>query len=201
MFEVLETIGMSGPLSYLIFFALLVATGLGSPIPEDVLLIAAGLLTAVDALTWPFVVVTAMVGVMMSDVFVYALGRRIAWPGTHERKPKFLSAKRIRRATDWFDRLGLGTIVLARLVPGTRALVLAVAGARGVSFGQFVAMDALGAAIWVPLMLLTGRYLGRTPERLDIVMTFLADAGTWLALVMVLLTVLWVQWGREESKL
>ena len=61
---------------------LLVLTGLGSPIPEDLLLVTAGYLVFTDVFQWPLALVVCLIGVVVSDVMLYSAGRHLAWQST-----------------------------------------------------------------------------------------------------------------------
>ena len=62
---------------------LLVLTGVGLPIPEDLLLVTAGYLVFTDVFQWPLALAVSLIGVVVSDVMLYSAGRhpRGAPPG------------------------------------------------------------------------------------------------------------------------
>jgi membrane protein DedA with SNARE-associated domain len=89
----------------------------------------------------------------------------------------------------------------ARLIPGTRALVFVTAGLHGLPASRFLIYDGLGALIWVPLVLLVGHRLGDRVGDLNAVLGWTQDGGVWLAAFAAILLIVWLVWGREESKL
>jgi membrane protein DedA with SNARE-associated domain len=192
---------LAGPSGYFVLLALLLITAVGSPIPEDLLLLGAGFLVGTGDLQWLLVAPVALAGVVGSDLLLFVVGRRIGWRAPPDLDGSFLASGHLARATAWFDRLGAATIFWARLLPGTRALVFATAGLRGVPTARFLAMDALGAILWIPLMLVAGIRFGEHVGGIASLVAWVASASGWVTGIALLLFVAWFAWGREESKL
>lgn len=184
---------------YAALLLLLVLNGIGSPIPEDLLLFATGYLVYVGVFQWPAALAIAMSGVVVSDVMLYSAGRHLAWRSTRWPDSRLLSAKRLQRATRWFARLGNGAVFVARLVPGTRALVFATAGARALPIRIFLRYDLVGAAVWVPMLLVIGYTSGNSVGELDNAIRLLWQGAFWM--IAAALVLAWMAWGREVSKL
>jgi len=184
---------------YPLFALLLAATGFGSPIPEDLLLLIAGYLIAVNVFTWPVTLPLAYSGVVMSDCLLYWIGTRIrAHSGGWGLR--FIRLDRVERFGSWF-RHGEVIVMVARLVPGTRAVVFVGAGLRGIPFAKFLLYDALGGAIWVPLMLVAGAQFGEQIGSIEQVLVRIANAFWLVLLASLLLAFAWRYFVSEESKL
>jgi membrane protein DedA with SNARE-associated domain len=190
-----------GTWGYASLLLLLVLTGVGSPIPEDLLLLTAGYLVFSDVFQWPIALAISMVGVVSSDLMLYSAGRHIAWRAERGPESPYLSAERLRRVTRWFGRLGDAVILVARLTPGTRAVVFITAGIHAVRVSSFLRYDIMGAAVWVPAMLIAGHAAGRHLGGLQEVLDLLNRGAIWAVAAAGLLLVMWVWLGREESKL
>jgi membrane protein DedA with SNARE-associated domain len=190
-----------GTWGYLALLALLILTGVGSPIPEDLLLLTAGYLVSVGVFEWPLALGTGAVGVVVSDLMLYSAGRHVAWRSARWPEGYFLSAERLQRATRWFARCGPVVVLIARLVPGTRAIVFVTAGIHSIPMSRFLGYDILGAAVWVPAAVAFGNFAGRHFGDLASVMDWLDRAGTGVAIVACALLLTWFWLGREESKL
>jgi membrane protein DedA with SNARE-associated domain len=186
---------------YLALLALLLLTGIGSPIPEDLLLLVGGYLVFIGVLTWPLTLAIGLTGVVGSDVLLYSVGRQLAWRPRRRFEERVLSPARFRQVTQWFARFGAMAVFGARLIPGTRALVFVTAGLQGLPASRFLIYDGLGALIWVPLVLLVGHRLGDRVGDLDAVLGWTRDGRTWLVAFAAILLMVWLVWGREESKL
>jgi membrane protein DedA with SNARE-associated domain len=193
-----EIVGTWGCLALLV---LLLLTGIGSPIPEDLLLLVGGYLVFTGVIGWPLTLTVSLVGVVGSDTMLYSAGRHLAWRPRRSLEEHVLSPSRLRRVTRWFDRIGPTAVFAARLVPGTRALVFVTAGLRGLPASRFLIYDLLGALIWVPLLLFLGHRLGDRIGDLSSVVRWTQDGSLWLATLAVTLLALWLVWGQEESKL
>jgi membrane protein DedA with SNARE-associated domain len=82
-----------------------------------------------------------------------------------------------------------------------RALVFLTAGARAVPVSTFLQYDILGGALWVPAMLIVGHGFGTQIGDLDHAVGWLNRSAGWATGIGALLLVIWLSWGREESKL
>lgn len=180
---------------------LLILTGVGFPIPEDLLLLTAGYLVFSDIFQWPAALAVSLIGVIVSDLMLYSAGRHLAWNAMRNSEPRVLSRERLERATRWFDRFGDRVVFIARLLPGTRAMVFVSAGVRSVSMGSFLRHDALGASLWVPSVLAVGYASGTHIGNIESAIAWGSSGGVWIAAVAIVLLLLWQSWGREESKL
>ena len=190
-----------GTWGYPALLALLLLTGVGSPIPEDLLLLTAGYLLYADVFQWPLTLGVCMAGVVASDVMLYSAGRHLAWRSEQQRERRLVSPSRLLRATRWFTRVGPRLIVIARLTPGTRAVVFVTAGLGGVSIWSFLRYDGLGAAIWVPAVLTVGHTAGPRVGDVQTLVDSFNRGAAWVLPAAAALLVLWLLMGREESKL
>jgi len=189
-----------GVWGYPSLLVLLVLTGVGSPIPEDLLLLTAGYLVFSGVFNWPAALAVSFTGVVISDVLLFSAGRHLAWR-SRRRENQVLSRERLARASDWFDRVGERLVFIARLVPGTRAMVFLAAGVRAVPGGRFLRYDLLGAALWVPAMLVIGHATGSHIGDLEAMGAWLSRSAGWVIAIAAMLLLMWLTWGREESKL
>lgn len=140
--------------SYGLMLVLLLAGGLGLPIPEDVILIAAGALVH-RGITGP--VGTALAcggGVLGGDLLIFLIARHLGVRAL-ERAPfrHMLPPERRRRLEGLFERWGGGIVFAARHVAGIRAPVFALAGMHGMHVLTFLLWDAAGLMISAPLMI------------------------------------------------
>ena len=172
-----------------------------SPIPEDLVLLAVGYLVYIGVFQWPLALAVGVVGVVVSDLLLFSAGRHLGWrsPRWSDGRP---SPEGFERTTRWFARLGHRAILLARFIPGTRALVFITAGARDVPVWSFLRFDLLGAALWVPAMLAVGHAFGDTIGDAHEAISWLHHGAIWAAgLIALLLLALWLSSGRSVSKL
>lgn len=161
--------------TYLALLLVLLAAGMGVPIPEDVPLIFSGYLCnpqhspvndlvvggharAVPQL-W-LMIIAGMVGVLGGDSMVFFIGRRGIdgnnFVARHLRK--VLHSKRRERVERHFTQHGLLTVFAGRFMPGLRSLVFAMAGLSKMSYLKFILVDGFAALISVPTFILAGWY-------------------------------------------
>lgn len=90
---------------------------------------------------------------------------------------------------------------IARLIPGTRAMVFISAGARALPVSSFLRYDVLGASVWVPSVLVIGHASGSHIGDVEMVMAWVSRSAVWMIAIVSVLFLIWLSWGREESKL
>lgn len=144
---------------YPVLLTVLLAASLGVPIPEDIPLIAAGVLlrTHPGIASWPETLFVALVGVLTGDIILYSLGRR--WgPGavTHRSVRWIITPDRFTRFSRRFRVHGTWFCFFGRFVVGVRAAMCVTAGATRFAFWRFFLADLAGALLSVPLFLLLG---------------------------------------------
>ena len=154
--------------SYLGVFVLLLACGLGFPCPEEVALIGGGYAVYKQDGGWlevALMVAVAMIGVLVGDVLLWLIGRRV---GDHsERVPiigRHLTKARMKRARRLFRRHGAKAVFFGRFLFGIRAVTFFIAGSMRVPLLTFVVMDMLAALISVPISVVLAWHFGAELE-------------------------------------
>jgi len=145
--------GSTGLGAYVAIFGLLLACGLGLPLPEDITLLAAGYLAAEDVITLPGAIGICLAGVLIGDSLIFALGRRfgertLEAPGIRT----VMTRKRVARSRHYFDRFGRKAVFFGRFIAGLRAPIFLVAGTLQMPYRTFLLLDGLGAVLSVPLL-------------------------------------------------
>lgn len=139
------------PGSYLGIFVFLVLTGCGLPVPEEVAIVLAGVLSAQGNLLTGPALAACLAGALLGDCIIYAIGRR--WGPSllvaHPRFAKLLRADREAKFEEAIERHAMKVLLLARFMVGIRGPVYLAAGAVGMPFRRFVLYDLLGVTIVV----------------------------------------------------
>ena len=141
-----------GSLSYVGILLVLLAGSLGVPVPEEIPIVTAGVLSHQGVMRWWLALPTCMVGVMSGDIVLYWVGRRYGERVLeHRLVRRFLDAARLAQIEAAYRRRGALIVFLARNVMGLRAAAFIAAGVVRLAFWKFLLAD--GIAIWygVPL--------------------------------------------------
>ena len=155
IFDVISALG------YLGLALLLVAENLFPPIPSEVVLPLAGFVVGQgDLVFWP-ALLASTAGSVTGALILYALGR-YGGRGLALRYGHWLrvSADELERAEGWFRRYGDWVVIGARVVPFARSVVSIPAGTMKMPLLRFVALTALGSAVWNALLIGAGVALG-----------------------------------------
>ena len=132
----------------------MVASGLGMPPGEDILVASTGALVATGDLSWWAAIPMAIVAVVTSDTLLFSSGQMAR--STLTERATWLPDMASRYIDAIVGRRDAVAIATARFVPGIRTLVFVSVGAGGLSRSRFVLVDACAAAAWVPLVMTCG---------------------------------------------
>ncbi len=135
---------------YLLLGAICLAEAIGLPLPAALAILTAGALTAYGQLHFHLVFLVGVAAMIVGDVFLYFMGRFSGWAllGVLCR----LSANPetcILRSAEYFYRRGKMTLLFAKFIPGINTMSPPLAGSMRMRLGQFLAFDAMGAAIYI----------------------------------------------------
>ena len=174
----------------LVLLALLIA-GLGVPIPEEPLLLAAGVLAHTDRLPLPLVILACSAAILLSDFSLFSIARHHG--------PRLLDRPFLRRLLPparraslerMLARRGDAIVFAARHIPGLRAPIFALAGMHHMRRARFLLWDGLGLCITAPLTVCAG-WLGSA--HVDLVRRAVARTEHWIAAVAITgLAVAWL---------
>lgn len=136
--------------SYLGIILFLTLTGIGLPIPEEVPIVAAGVASRVkDGLKWYYALPACMVGALLGDSLMYAIGRffgaRILrehpwWSG-------FLTPEREQTIAQLITKHGMMAFFVARFLVGLRSPFYLTAGILRVKYRWFLFADFVCASV------------------------------------------------------
>lgn len=176
---------------YIMVFTVLLLCGFGLPVPEDISLVAGGIIAGMGYANVHVMFMVGLTGVLIGDGTVYNLGRIF---GERVFRKKILgsliSESRYQSIQRWFHGYGKPVIFAARFMPGLRTPIFATAGiTRFVSFPVFMIIDGLAALLSVPFWVYLG-YLGAS-RRGDLVQWLTrSHIGIGIALLAFLLFIL-----------
>lgn len=158
--------GFSGLAAYSVILGVLFACGLGIPIPEDITLLAAGILAALDKISLWGAILAGLVGVMVGDTFLFYLGRRLGrrvfeLPGFR----RVFTKERAELAERKILENSRFICFTARFIPGLRSPIFLTAGIMGVRPVIFFGLDGLAALLSVPFWVVVGYWFGKNIDQ------------------------------------
>lgn len=161
--------GTGGVIPYLVVFGVLLACGLGIPLPEDISLIFGGFLVYMEQATLGLMMLTGYLGIILGDSMIFYFGRRIgskvgSRPGGFF--ARIVTPTKRARVEGLFKRHGEKIIMLARFLPGVRAVTYFTAGSVGMRYSHFVFFDSLAALASAPIFVYLGFRFGGQLEYL-----------------------------------
>lgn len=208
MIETLLEHFQGSPLSLWGPFLILLLCGLGVPVPEDIVLIAAGVLGQVDGRSWLYVSCFMYAGVLMGDSMIFFAGRffgsrllALAWVR------RLFSQEKQAKVEEFFARHGSAGLFIGRFLPGLRAPIFFTAGSMKVAFVKFLFFDGFAALISVPFFVWLGHWLwGRFQDDIEEFNRALARTHSYTLVVTIgiILAVLaailiWLRRARKRS--
>jgi membrane protein DedA with SNARE-associated domain len=159
---------LEGIHAYSAIVGLLLICGLGVPLPEDITLIGAGIISSTGAISFPGAVAAGIFGVMAGDAFLYTVGR------VYGRKAfelpiirTIMTPRRVMHAERRMRRNSHFICFTARFLPGLRSPIFLLSGIMGVRPLVFYGLDGLAALISIPIWVFVGHWVG---ENLDYAM-------------------------------
>ncbi len=146
-------------------FGVLLACGLGMPVPEDIILFTMGYCAYLGLADLKLGIFVCMIGVLVGDVTIYFLGHHFGTKLTQKGFFKrILPEHRMEKTRTLFHRWGNKLIFVARFMPGLRAPVYFSAGTLQLPFKIFFLYDFLAAIISVPTFVYSMYYFGSNVE-------------------------------------
>ena len=140
-------------LRYLGITVPIILTGMGLPVPEEILVIAAGIASNAGTFEPWTALAACLVGAVAGDCASYAIGYHFGRALLRDRHwfSRLLTVEREQKFEIMFQRHGLKAFLLARFLIGFRSPIYMTAGILRISFRWFLLVDAISAALVVSL--------------------------------------------------
>lgn len=143
-----------GLVAYLVVFGILVASSLGLPVPEDLTLIVAGIISNLEQVNVWLMAVICYLGILAGDLLIYRVGW-LAGPALFRKKwfRRHLTTRRLHLIRENLHKRTILTILVARHLFYIRTATFLMCGAVRLPFARFFLIDACAALITVPIMM------------------------------------------------
>lgn len=143
---------------------------LGIPLPGEIILVTAAVLSTREALgvspVW--VAVAAIIGAIIGDSIGYSIGRRYGmslFERLGRRFPKHFGPGHVALAKQLFTRWGVWAVFFGRFIALLRILAGPLAGALRMRYPHFLAANASGAVCWAGGTTAVVYFLGLAAEK------------------------------------
>jgi membrane protein DedA with SNARE-associated domain len=165
---------------------------LGIPLPGEIALVSAAVLSTRESGISPVgVAVAAIIGAIVGDSIGYSIGRRYGmslFEKLGRRFPKHFGPGHVALAKQLFTRWGVWAVFFGRFIALLRILAGPLAGALRMRYPHFLAANATGAICWAGGTTAVVYFLGLAAEKwlarfswVALVLGVILGAGmTWL---------------------
>jgi membrane protein DedA with SNARE-associated domain len=159
--DLIGTAGGAWP--YLAVFGVLLACGLGVPLPEDISLIFGGWLAYAGRAHLPLMMLTGYLGIIYGNSMIFYFGRRIgSRVGTRPGGffSRIVTPQKRARVEGLFTKHGEKIVMITRFIPGVRAVTYFTAGSVGMRYSHFLFFDSVAALASAPIFVYLGYRFG-----------------------------------------
>lgn len=166
-------------LIYVLVGAVIGVESMGVPLPGEITLVSASLMSATGLVNPWAVAIAASIGAIAGDSVGYAIGRRggrALLERAGRRFPKHFGPAHLARAERAFEKWGVWAVFFGRFIALLRILAGPLAGALRVPYRRFLVANATGGLVWSFGTVFVIYYVGRAAEK------WLHDFA-WIALV------------------
>jgi membrane protein DedA with SNARE-associated domain len=170
----------------------------GVPFPSEIVMPSAGLLAATGHLNLAEAILAGAVGNLAGSLVAFALASRFGeplllgpgrWIG--------IRAHHIEIADGWFQKWGLWSVLIGRVLPVVRTYISFPAGLAHIRLVPFAILTFVGALPWCAALTLVGYTLGKNYERVSGPIQL---AAIVIALLVAIVVVAWWFRGRSSEK-
>jgi membrane protein DedA with SNARE-associated domain len=140
-------------LPYLLLGIPIVLTGMGLPVPEEVLVIGAGVASHNGSLEPWVALITCIVAAILGDCAMYGIGYHFGHGLLRENRwfSRALNPRTERKMEQKIRQHGLKVLLITRFLVGVRSPVYVAAGVLRVPFQYFIVCDLISASLVVSL--------------------------------------------------
>lgn len=179
-----------GHFTYPGVFVVLVVSGLGLPIPEELPIVIAAMMARWEVMRWQGALLACMGGALAGDALLYWLGRHfgrriLRWSTVR----RVLTPAREARIMEAYRRHGLKFLVVARFVMGLRSAAFLTAGLVRVPFLWFVLVDVAAVSLSVPLTFAVSYVVA---DSVAVGLARVRELQLWVAGVVLLIATGWI---------
>lgn len=194
--DIMDSYSIISQFSYPGLFFLLILGGIGVPFfPEDLILIACGVMISLDIIQPVPAVLISYAGLIISDFMLYWAGRKFGRKiVTNPRFERILSPAKLMILEKKFRKHSTLIMLLGRLLVGFRAQVFLLSGITRVSIIKFLIIDSFGSAVVLSIMITAGYLGGKFLESVQTGMLYMEYIVGFLVILVVILIIIYLSY-------
>jgi len=145
----------------IMLFILLALGIIALPVPEETLMVIAGIFMKQGDLNIHSTIIAAYLGSIVGITVSYLIGRTAGFYLLHKYGSWFgVTDDRLQKAHQWFEKYGKWTLTFGYFVPGVRHFTGVSAGVAKLEYHYFALFAYGGALLWVSTFLSIGYFFG-----------------------------------------
>jgi len=145
---------------YIALFVLMLLESTSLPVPSEIVMPIAGILSRTGLFSFPIAFLAAtfgsLIGVLIDYYIGYILGKDIIYKHLHF---FHLNQEEVEKFDRWFNSNMALTVFISRLIPVIRTFMSFPAGFAKMDIKDFVFYSSLGIILWDFILMLFGYYL------------------------------------------
>jgi len=143
------------------------------PIPSELIMPMAGFLVSQGEMNLAGVIAAGTLGTILGALPFYYAGKFLGLERLKQWADRYgrwftVSPADIDESHRWFEKYGIWTVLLCRLIPGVRSLISIPAGINNMHMGQFLLYSTIGSAVWSTVLAIAGYMLGVNYSKVEV---------------------------------
>ncbi|MCM3318258.1 DedA family protein [Rummeliibacillus stabekisii] len=195
---------MMNTYGYIGILILIAVENIFPPIPSEVILTFSGFLTTTSDVTMTGVIIFSTIGSMIGAVILYGIGRLLDVKKLEIIVDRWgyllrLTRKDIKKADEWFAKVGIWAVLIGRVVPIVRSLISIPAGMAKMNLGVFLLFTALGSLIWNSVLVYIGARVGSSWGKIVSYIDTYSNLVVLLLSFLILFFIVRLFWRRRNA--
>ncbi len=195
---------MMNTYGYIGILILIAVENIFPPIPSEVILTFSGFLTTTSDVKMTGVIIFSTIGSMIGAVILYGIGRLLDVKKLEIIVDRWgyllrLTRKDIKKADEWFARVGIWAVLIGRVVPIVRSLISIPAGMAKMNLGVFLLFTALGSLIWNSVLVYIGARVGSSWGKIVSYIDTYSNLVVLLLSFLILFFIVRLFWRRRNA--
>lgn len=168
-----------------LFFALWLGI-VGMPIPDEVIVLSAGILTSLRYLSFVPAFIATYLGVVSGLSLGYVLGRALGAPALQWISKKKGMSKHVDRAQVLLEKYGSYALCISYFLPVVRHVVPYLVGIGKMTFRRYAMFSYTTGFVWTLVLFIVGYVVGdNAPDMEALLKIITQDLGIGVAIVIV----------------